>query len=93
MTFTSAKSPEDDKISITYETEGNGYIVGPRAALERLIAFLQTRSVKISNARPLSTSNDLYCFDFAALQTHINEALKDWPEVEDYKLNYVHPRS
>ena len=92
MTFTSAKSPEDNKISITYETEGNGYVVGPRAALEELMAFLQARTVKISNARPVSTSNDLYCFDFVSVQTQFNEALSDWPEVEKYTLHYVHPR-
>jgi hypothetical protein len=89
MKFTSANSPDENRLTIIYETEGNGYIVGERAGIERLADFLRTANVAITNIRP---ANGLYCFDFTALHTNLNQALTDWPDAENYALDYVHPR-
>jgi hypothetical protein len=89
VNFTSANSPDENKVTITYETEGNGYILGDRASIERLADFLRASDVAITNVRPL---NGLYCFDFTASQTHLNQALKDWPDVDNCRLEYIHPK-
>jgi hypothetical protein len=88
MNFSSAKSSDENKTTIRYQTEGSGYVVGEKAGIERLAEFLKGENVVVTNIRPL---DGLCCFDFTALQAHINQALSKWPEVENYEVIFERP--
>lgn len=89
MKFTSAKSDDKEKITIVFETAGSGHMVGERAGIEGLADFLRSSDVQIGN---IQGRDGLCSFDFTALQTHVNEALKDWPDTEHYTIIFVHPK-
>ena len=93
MKFTSAKAEDENKVTITYETEGNGYVVGDRSGIENLAEFLSASDVAITKTRPVNNHPEsLYCFDFTNHAVGLNQALGKWPDAEKYKLEYVHPR-
>jgi hypothetical protein len=92
MNVTNTDSPNKGKVTITYETEGSGYVAGERGCMEHLETFLRTANVAISELRPVGNPVGLYCFDFTALRTHLNEALATWPDAEQYNLEYVRPK-
>jgi hypothetical protein len=93
MKFTRADSPDQRKLTITYETVGSGYVIGERRILQSLIDFLQAADFAISDIGPTTDlPNALYRCGFVALQLDLRKAVERWhPTVSEavaveYKL-------
>jgi hypothetical protein len=86
MAWTSAESTEQNKITITFQTEGSGYIVADQAPLRRLSAYLRSARLEVSPTRDATAG--LCSIDFVSLEQPLRDAVQKWPELQSHRIEF-----
>jgi hypothetical protein len=69
-------NPELDDITITFQTEDSGTIVGEKVKLETLTEYLRDHGVKLLNS--IDAPPGLYSIDFACSEDHLRNIVQEW---------------